>query len=106
MGQPTVEGLRLAIQRVAMALPPPPPDVARERVTDLRCVAYRLLFAVEADARGAVVTVEEACEGLALATVPAALLARRVLRDAAAALTPTGRDGSACQPTSPKLNPA
>jgi hypothetical protein len=105
MGGVGVEHLQLAVQRLGEVLPPPgraagpsyvaPPDGARHRVTDLLCVAYRLLYATEARARGAMVTLEEACRGLTLRTVPRAILDQRVLEHAAAALPDCDADQSA-----------
>ena len=92
MGVPGVEGLRLVVQRLGERLPAPPTSAAEPRVTDLLCVAYRLLFAVEARARGATVTPAEACRGLALATVEEGLLDPRLLDHAAAAMSPCEPD--------------
>ena len=95
MGVPGVEGLRLAVQRLGDALPAPPSGGARLRVTDLLCVAYRLVFAVEAGARGAMVTPELACRRLDLATVPETLLDPSLLDHAAGALVPCGGEAPA-----------
>jgi methylase of polypeptide subunit release factors len=97
MGVPGGEGLLLAVQRLGDALPEPAyddGDAARHRVTDLLRVAYRLVLATAARARGAQVRPEDACRGLVLATVPAGRLDGSVLADAASAL-PDVRDGAA-----------
>ncbi|HET6561197.1 MAG TPA: N-6 DNA methylase [Marmoricola sp.] len=89
MGVADVRALQLAVQRLAEPLPDPGPAVpgaSQRRVADLLSVAYRLVFATAARARGATVTLEEACRGLDLATVPGGLLDPPLLEHAAAAL--------------------